>query len=309
MVLTTRELVELGLDVVESKATKAPAGLRAQVLGAAVGRLRPSMHPGWADTAGDGVSAHAAFIRTAAELATMLDSLAPDDWSFPTGVQGVSVGELVAHLVGVERYVLGQLGRRPPLSAPRREDHFPVSRAAAADVFGAAGEEIARAWWHEVTRLIAVSGELDPQQPVDYHHLSGSLRGLLVVRTFELWTHDDDIRRAINRPPNMLDDARLGLMSRELVSVLNLGMALSGTTQQGRTARINFTGAGGGAYDVALAPGDIAGRPDITITVGALDICRLASNRLPADLLEIEVDGDRSLLEPILVGATAFAAD
>jgi hypothetical protein len=132
---------------------------------------------------------------------------------------------------------------------------------------------------------------------------------MLVVRTFELWTHDDDIRRAVNRPPNLLDDARLALMSSDLMNVLNLGMALSGTTQPGRSARINITGSGGATYDVALAPGETAGLPDITITTSALDLCRLAANRLTADLLDIDVEGDRSLLEPILVGATAFAAD
>jgi hypothetical protein len=132
---------------------------------------------------------------------------------------------------------------------------------------------------------------------------------MLVVRTFEVWTHDDDIRRAIDRPPNPLDGDRLALMSSDLMNVLNLGMALSRTTQPGRTARFDLMGAGGGTYDVALSPGEIAGLPDITITTTALDLCRLASNRLSLDLLDLAVDGDRSLLEPILVGATAFAAD
>src|SRR4029079_17992976 len=134
------------------------------------------------------------------------------------------------------------------------------------------------------------------------HHLAGSVRGMLVVRTFELWTHDDDIRRAANRSPNALHDERLGLMSSELMSVLNLGMMLSGTTQAGRTARFNLMGSGGGSYEVALSPGEISGMPDITITTTALDLCRLASNRLTADLIDLAVDGDRSLLEPILVG-------
>jgi len=309
MDLTTRELLELGLDTVEADASDVPSGLREQVLGAAANRIRPALHPAWADAKGGGISPHAAFIKTAAELATMLDTLTADDWSFPTGVEGASVNELVAHLVGVERYVLGQLGRGPSFSAPRREDHYPVTQHAAADVAGATGPEIAHAWWLEVTRLIAVCGELDPAHEVAYHHLSGSVRGMLVVRTFELWTHDDDIRRAINRPPNPLDAERLTLMSSDLIGVLNLGMALSGTTQPGRTARINLMGPGGGSYDVALAAGEIAGLPDITITTSALDLCRLASNRLSADLIDLAVDGDRALLEPILVGATAFAAD
>jgi uncharacterized protein (TIGR03083 family) len=309
MDLSTRELLELGLDTVEADATDVPAGLRSQVLDAAGRRMRPSMHPAWADTGHTAMSGHAVFVRTAAELATMLDTLTPRDWSAPTAVEGASVRELVRHLVGVERYVLGQLGRGPAFSAPRREDHYRISNEAAADLAGASGEAIATAWWHEVTRLIAVCGELGPQHDVAYHHLAGSVRGMLIVRAFELWTHNDDIRRAVNRPLNPLDDERLSLMSSELMSVLNLGMLLSGTTQPGRTARFNLMGSGGGSYEVALMPGEVSGTPDITITTTALDICRLASNRLSADVIDLAVDGDRALLEPILVGATAFACD
>jgi uncharacterized protein (TIGR03083 family) len=309
MDLSTRQLLELGLDTAEAAPSHVPAGLRAQVLAAATKRVRPAMHPDWADAGGTGVTPHAAFIKTASELATMLDTLTADEWDAPTGVEGASVRELVAHLVGVERYVLGQLGHGPSFEAPRREDHFPVSQAASADLAGATGPATAQAWWHEVTRLIAVCAELGPQHEVAYHHLAGSVRGMLVVRTFELWTHDDDIRRAINRPPNSLDADRLALMSGDLMNVLNLGMALSGTTQPGRTARLNLMGPGGGTFDVALAPGEIAGLPDITITTTGLDLCRLASNRLSLELVDLAVDGDRSLLEPILVGATAFACD
>jgi uncharacterized protein (TIGR03083 family) len=309
MDLTTSELLELGLDAVETPATDIPSGLRARVLHTASARMRPAMHPDWAGGGGHAVTPHAAFIKTASELATMLDSLGHDDWSAPTSVGGTTVRELMAHLVGVERYMLGQLGSGPSFSAPRREDHLPVSQEAAADLADATGPEIAQAWWNEVTRLIAVCAELGPQHEVAYHHLAGSVRGMLVVRTFELWTHDDDIRLALHRPPNMLDGDRLALMSSDLMNVLNLGMALSGTTQPGRTARINLMGPGGGSYEVALSPGETPGLPDITITTSVLDLCRLASNRLSADHFDFAVDGDAALLEPILVGATAFACD
>jgi hypothetical protein len=133
---------------------------------------------------------------------------------------------------------------------------------------------------------------------------------MLVVRTFEMWTHDDDIRRAVGLAPNQLDDDRLRLMSAALVGSLAGGMALMGTTQKGRTAHIELTGAGGGtSFDIALAYGDDAGPVDLAITVDALDLCRLASNRMPIDRIDLDVEGDSSLLEPVLVGATAFALD
>jgi hypothetical protein len=57
------------------------------------------------------------------------------------------------------------------------------------------------------------------------------------------------------------------------------------------------------------APGEVPGEPDVTITVSALDLCRLAANRLDAADLDASVVGARELVAPLLVGATAFSAD
>jgi uncharacterized protein (TIGR03083 family) len=310
MDLTRAELLDLGWDALAADPEDLPRGMGSRVLGAALARPRPRLADGWAAANGD-LSSHTAFITTAAELCRLLVSLDDDDWTARTGVGGgASVRDLVLHLIGVERYVQGQLGRRPAIDAPRPEDHFPVLRAAAADLDGAAGPDVARAWWLEVLRLVGACAEIGPDHEIAYHHLAGSVRGMLVVRTFELWTHDDDIRRAVGLASNDLDERRLSLMSTSLVESLALGMALAGTTRPGRTARISLTGPGGGrSFDAPLAPGEDAGLPDIVVETSALDLCRLASNRLPVDRLDVVVDGDRSLLEPLLVGATAFAMD
>ena len=307
MDLNLNELLDVGFDVLEAGGTDLPSGLDDRVLVAALASGRPSMHPDWQHN-GE-LTPLGALTRTAAGLSSLLDSLGPAEWAKPTNVQGATVHDLVVHLVGVERYMLGQLGRRPSADAPRREDHFSVTSGLAADLVAADSARLARMWWLEVMALIGVIGELGPEHQVAYHHLAGGVRGLAVVRTFELWTHDDDIRRATGRPLNPLDEPRLALMSSSLLNVLAGGMALSGTMQTGRTARITVTGAGTQTYDVALALGETAGTPDITITVDALDLCRLASNRIPVGALPAVVEGDRSLLEPVLVGATAFAMD
>jgi hypothetical protein len=136
------------------------------------------------------------------------------------------------------------------------------------------------------------------------------VQGMLVIRTFELWTHDDDIRRAVGLPANVLDAERLSLMSSTLLGALAYGMDRAGTTQRGRTVRVDLTGpGGGGTFLSALSPEDQAGEPDLVIETSALDLCRVASRRLTVDALDVVVDGDRSLLEPVLVGAAAFAMD
>ena len=79
--------------------------------------------------------------------------------------------------------------------------------------------------------------------------------------------------------------------------------------QPGRTTRLDLTGEGGGRYDVALAPGDPVGEPDIVLTVDVLDFCRVAARRLDWDQLDLTVEGERPLTRPVLVGASTFAAD
>lgn len=305
MDLTADVLLDVGFDAVDD-GPSLPEDLRARTLTTATTRREPR-HPDW-DTE-PGRPALAAFLRTAAELGALLASLGPAEWDVETAVADSTVRELVAHLVGVERYALGQLGRRPALPAPGREDHCVVARLASADVRGAPAAELTRTWWSEVLAVTAVGAELGPSHPISFHQLPTDIRGLFIVRTFELWTHGDDVRRATRRPLNLLDADRLSLMSRQLLHVLSRGMAVSGTAQPGRTARINLTGDAAASYDVALAPGEVPGPPDVIITTSALDICRLAANRLPIAQLDAEVGGDRSLLEPILVGAGAFALD
>jgi len=308
MDLTIEQLLRVAFDAVESDPRDLPAGLEARVLAHSLDGPKSLRHLGWRSAEGAELDSLGAYIRTAAELADLLDALDAGDWTRQTRVDHATVRDVVVHLLGVERYVLGQLGRRPRLDAPRREDHWPVSKQAA-DPPPPPGASLARAWWGAALDLVAACGELGPDHEVAYHHLGGPISGLLLVRTFELWTHGDDVRSATHRPLNLLDEARLSLMVSELMTVLPLGLALSGCPQPGRTARLTLTGAGGGTFDVALAPGERPGEPDVTLTAEVIGICRLAANRLRADDLPVLVEGDASLVESVLVGATAFAAD
>jgi uncharacterized protein (TIGR03083 family) len=308
MDLNSDQLLRIAFDAAVVDGAAAPPELWARVTARVADSHRPPQHPAWNDPEVR-VSSLRAFIETGAEVADLLATLAPEDWALLTSVQGVTVRGLVEHLVGVERYVLGQLGRRPPLAAPRREDHWSLGALLAADVHRAPTATLSSTWWTELLAVVAAAGEVGPDHPVSYHHLAGSLRGLLVIRTFELWTHGDDIRAAVSLPLNRLDDDRLSMMVNQLIRVLPLGLALTQTSQSGRTARLRLTGPGGGSFDVPLSAGELPGQPDLTLTADVIDLCRLAAGRLsPADL-DAVISGDGSLLEPLLTGAMAFAAD
>ena len=311
MDLNEDQLLEIAFDSASTAVEDVPPelwGLVARAGTNGAGTKAPR-HPGWAGPVADAVDPLSAFIDTAAEFGVLLDGLSDADWALRTRVEGTVVRDLVEHLVGMERYVLGQLGRRPPLAADRREDHWPVTREAAAELADQPNDVVARRWWTEVLDLIGACGELGPDQPVRYHHLAGSVRGLLVSRTFELWTHGDDIRQAVGLPLNLLDEGRLSLMVGELMGALPIGVALTGDVLPGRTARFIVTGTGGGTFDVPLDPTEPPGAPDIVVTTDSIGLCRVAANRLRLGDLEAGVEGDSSLLEVVLVAATAFAAD
>jgi hypothetical protein len=103
-------------------------------------------------------------------------------------------------------------------------------------------------------------------------------------------------------------------MSAALLDALPLGMSLTGTTRPGRTARVTLTGLDDAGpaptFLVPLSPGEVPSEePDVALTVSTIELCRLASNRRTIAELELSVEGDRSLVEPVLVGAGAFALD
>ena len=131
---------------------------------------------------------------------------------------------------------------------------------------------------------------------------------LMVLRAFEVWTHNDDIRRAVGRPLDAPDGARLALMSDLAVNALPLGLLMTGRSGANRTARIVLTGPGGGTWRQALAIGETPGEPDVVVVADVVDFCRLAARRMPADDLVCHVEGDQALAADILVGVAVFAA-
>jgi hypothetical protein len=147
---------------------------------------------------------------------------------------------------------------------------------------------------------------------VDLHGLSMPLGPLLVVRTFELRTHEEDIRRATARPLQAPDPASLRLMTDLAVTLLPAGMRRANRPGTGRWDRIVLTGPGGGTWQAPLGgpPGSHPEGPvDVRIVVDAVDFCRLVANRMdPAEIATV-VTGDDALALDLFTGAASLALD
>jgi uncharacterized protein (TIGR03083 family) len=283
-------------------ATPAPGALRDRVLDVTRRLPRPPAPP--ADLI-------PLYRRQVAELADVLDTVPERAWSRDTAA-GWTIHELVAHLVGVEAYVASRLDLGDFVPAPGTEhDHVgmtvPVIDAERARHPAETRQAWERAAW-AVVGLLEASGPELLDRRIDLYGIPTSARTALVARMFELWTHADDVRRALGQPLVDPDPERLAAMSDVAARSLPTGMTLSGTARPGRSAKVVLLGGGGGTWTVPLALGETAGEPAVTVVADVVDFCRVAATRLDPASLDHDVEGDPELAREVLRAVAIFAA-
>jgi hypothetical protein len=138
------------------------------------------------------------------------------------------------------------------------------------------------------------------------HGMRLPLSALLVVRAFELWTHDNDIRQATGLPAAVPDAPTLRLMTGLAARLLPYGAARAGLRERTRVHLV-LTGPGGGTWDVAI--GDVGQPTSVGIVTGAVGFCRLAANRATPGELDLHITGDAGRAAGILAAASALALD
>ena len=282
----------------------APRELREAVLARALAD-RPAGRP--VVQAAEPCSPADAFRRAIDELFTTLTSLSRSEWSAPGHADYGSVHDVIAHLVGVERLSL-EWTELPAGSELQPTEHAAATRAAVEELRGVDGEVVARIWRDAALAFHATAAAADPEKPVLAHDLPTDVEGLLVLRSFELWAHLDDVCRATGRARPGIDPARRSLMSTRLMEALPVAAVLRGVAQQG-TVRFVLTDDDIGAarlFDVVV--GD-DGTDHAVVVADTTDVCRVAARRLPAAQLTAHIDGDPGLALAVLSALDAFARD
>lgn len=295
----TRALFDAGAPAAPAPALPLDAALAARPAGAWIGF-----------TDDDAITPVEAYRREADRFEGLLTSLSDEQWRLPVRTYGDTT-RLVAHLSAIEHYVGAQLGLWASALDPS-DDHIAIGRQFIADRTSTAPADLVREWRGLVAEVIDAVGD-DPQRlslPASWHGAPVDFAGLLLIRTFELWTHGDDVRRALGHRLAAPDNAQLRLMTNLAAAVLPLGLAIIERSRAGHTLRLVLTGAGGGTWRVGLAPGDAArDHDDLVIVADTLDFCRLAANRLTADELVSYVEGDAALAADVFTGMAALAVD
>lgn len=248
----------------------------------------------------------AAFEQCWQGVASACTNLTPEQWDLPTDLPGWSVKDNLSHIVGEESLLLGD--PLPDHELPSELAHVKHEFARLIEVpvdirRSRPGDEVLAELRDVSARRLAVLrayDEADLDREVDFAGRIRPLRNMLGIRAFDCWTHEQDIRRALNHPggiPSPGADIALGRLLMSLPSVVEDLPVLAGKTfvveTTGPIASVSTLSFGG---DGAYADGD-APSPDVRIVADALTFLRIGTGRDRYDAVagEVAVTGDEAL--------------
>jgi uncharacterized protein (TIGR03083 family) len=277
-----------------------PAGLRERVMDAAR-RARPA---GRAIPEVPAISPVEAFSRATDAFYGLLCALDEEDWQRHV-LRDLDVQGLVGHLIGVEDDMQRAMAGDPEVA---QADHV-ISTQPTADRQAGRPAAATRADWRRAAdrTLEQVKDSGDLAGVVTVWGIPLPLGAILIGRAFELWSHENDIRRAAGLPASVPDVSTLRLMTDLATSLLPFGAIKTGLPGP-VNVRLVLTGPGGGTWDIAIG-GDAPEPASVAIVTDVVGFCRLAANRAtPADL-DLYVAGDRAHAAGVLAATSALALD
>jgi len=279
-----------------------PIGLRERVLAASLvarsaGQPVPAVRQ---------ISGADSFGRAADAFYDLLCALDEEDWPKPV-LRDLDVQGLVGHLIGVEDDVQRGLAGDPAVADA---GHVESTQDAAVCQAGRSPARTRDDWRRAADRtldLVAQGADSGCAAVVAVHGMRLPPPELLVVRAFELWVHDNDVRQAVGLPPSVPDAPVLRLMIDLAARMLPYAAARTGLAGP-VDMHLVLTGPGGGTWDVVVGPATRDPEP-VAIVTDAVGFCRLAANRATAADLDVHVTGDAGLAADVLAVASALALD
>jgi uncharacterized protein (TIGR03083 family) len=292
---------ELRFALSEGEAELPPRALGDLILAAAL----DARTPGRPHDPAPAITPAEAFRRSTLSFDALLSTLDVHEWA-NAAIRNLSVQELMGHLIAVERDFLSVLDHPdgPAAGADHVGSTDPVAHAQASQPPAATLDAWRVAVRETLTRLDEITR--DPVaygQPLGLHGIRLPLGALLVVRTFELWTHHEDVRRSTGRPLDAPDDSTLQLMTDLAFELLPSTLARAGIAEHG--TRVVLTGPGGRTWQRRGGTGG----PEVRIVMEAVEFCRLVANRIDLGAVPASVTGDRDLADRLFAAAAALALD
>ena len=242
-----------------------------------------------------------------AAIAELASDVKDSQWDLATCLPGWSVRDQFAHMIGVERMILGE--ENPTVDVDVSSyDHVTNEFAAVVELW----VESMRSWtpeelrdrWKDVSS--ARSAVLESQSQADFDELTFTPAGqdttgrFMRIRHFDLFLHENDMRDALGL--DLREDAsQLGFALEEPFATIGYVAGKLAGLPDGTSFEIELTGAAPGTHYVELAGGraksvdSLAGLPTFAVLVDSHLYLRLSAGRLDGGPLIgdlIEVSGD-----------------
>jgi uncharacterized protein (TIGR03083 family) len=267
-----------------------------------------------------GLRATEALRQTWGGLAEACYELSTNEWALPTECPGWDVKDQLSHLIGIERTIMGEAA--PEWDGPLG-DHVKNDFAATNEVWVAVRRPLegaaVRDEFVEVTETRL--GQLAERTEEEWAVVGWSPVGqvpyaaFMEVRAFDSWVHEQDARRALDRPGgcgNLASAISLGRVEGAMPFVVG---KKAGCTD-GTAVRFEIAGARDDARSFTVAvEGSRARRvdddvtPTVTLALSSLDFLRLGCGRASAAQVEatggIAIEGDAAVGRQVL-GAMNF---
>jgi uncharacterized protein (TIGR03083 family) len=247
----------------------------------------------------------AAYLRETARFDTLVDTLPEDTLDMPT-FNGLTLRELVTHLAAMESAVAAAMGR-PTVPDVTEEDVDRRTRAFIARFRDRRLSDVRRVWRASVAAVEDWAERAPAGARVRVFGFPFPRESILVLRSFETWTHGDDIRQALDRPLEPPPREVLHLMADLSVMIMPASLEMVGRARRGKTAQVVLTGAGGGSWFIPLGFSEASAPPDVVLTTDVVAWCRVASERMAPEALPREVEGDAALADDLVAASSAFA--
>ena len=261
-----------------------------------------------------------ALAETWGALAEVCFELSDTEWALPTECPGWDVKDQLSHLIGIERAIMGE--PVPEWSGPLGE-HVKNDFAATNERFVAVRRpfpgEAVRAEFVDVTTTRLA--QMDALSAAEWAAVGWSPVGevpqaeFMVVRVYDSWVHEQDVRFALDRPGGSGNAASAISLDR-VQGAMPFVVGKKAGCAEGTAVRFDVAGPGrdARAFTIAVEGGrarpvgdEVA--PTVTLALSSIDFVRLGCGRATAAQVEaaggVGVQGDPRLGQSVL-GAMNF---
>lgn len=250
-----------------------------------------------------------AWLASARDTITLLEGLDADAWSTPTDLPGWTVADVAAHLAHLEAVTAGHVVDEAPTTASAGGIASAYTEAGVEARRGSSREEVLDELRRGVDARAARFAETVPDDPAARAEHTPAGIGwtwdtMLRNRTIDVWCHEQDVRRAVDRPGN-LDSPAAHVTTHTFAAAMPYVLGKKVGATAGTSVLWNLTGpvalqVGATVGDDGRARAGVPDAPTATLTLTSDAFAVLAAGRRRPGAVEVDVAGDTDLAHRVL---------